>query len=189
VPQPVPVPTIFSANRNALSEPRYLNWSVGVEKKFPAAVFLKAEFVEKRGVHGFAYNTLNGAVDGNFILGNTREDRYDAFSLTLRHNFREHYAIFGAYTRSRVHTNQAFDFSLDIPLLSPQGPGPYPWDVPNRFVGWGVLPFFKCEECTRSTSFTRSRLATVCPSTSGMTSSRSFPPLPPEPSVCRRTFP
>jgi hypothetical protein len=143
VPQPVAVPTIFSANRNALSEPRYLNWSVAVEKKFPAAVFLKAEFVEKRGVHGFAYNTLNGAVDGNYVLGNTREDRYDAFSLTLRHNFREHYAIFGAYTRSRVHTNQAFDFSLDIPLLSPQKPGPYPWDVPNRFVGWGVLPFFK----------------------------------------------
>jgi hypothetical protein len=36
-----------------------------------------------------------------------------------------------------------FDFSLDIPLLSPQLPGPYPWDTPNRFVGYGVLPFFK----------------------------------------------
>jgi len=143
VPQPVPLVTIFTANRSTLSEPRYLNWSVGVEEKLPAAVFLKAEFVEKRGVHGFAYNTLNGAVDGNYILGNTRDDRYDAVTLVLRHNFREHYAIFGAYTRSRVHTNQAFDFSLDIPLLSPQKPGPYPWDVPNRFVGWGVLPFFK----------------------------------------------
>jgi hypothetical protein len=35
-----------------------------------------------------------------------------------------------------------FDFSLDIPLLSPQLPGSYPWDTPNRFVGWGILPFF-----------------------------------------------
>ena len=141
--QPVPVPTTFSANRNSLTNPRYWNWSVALEKKLPALLFLKAEFIEKRGVHGFAYNTLTGAVDGNFVLGNRRDDRYDALTLSLRHNFRERYVIYGAYTRSRAHTNEAFDFSLDIPLLSPQLPGPYPWDVPNRFVGWGVVPFFR----------------------------------------------
>jgi hypothetical protein len=119
-----------------------LNWSVGLEKKLPYAIFLKLEFLEKRGVHGFAYNTLNGAVDGNFFLENKRDDRYDAFQISARHRFRQHYEIFGAYTRSRAHTNQVFDFSLDIPLLSPQLPGPYPWDTPNRFVGWGILPFF-----------------------------------------------
>jgi hypothetical protein len=140
---PTPVPTTFALNRNALSAPRYLNWSVGFEKKLPYAVFLKLEFVEKRGVHGFAYDTLNGAVDGNFLLANGRDDRYDAFTISARHRFRQHYEIFGAYTWSRAHTNQVFDFSLDIPLLSPQLPGPYPWDTPNRFVGWGVLPFFK----------------------------------------------
>ncbi|MGB8012716.1 MAG: carboxypeptidase regulatory-like domain-containing protein [Terriglobales bacterium] len=138
-----PVPTTFSVNRGTLAAPRYLNWSLGLEKKLPAAVFLKAEFLEKRGVHGFAYNTLNGAVDGDFFLENRRDDRYDALQITLRHRFRQHYEIFGGYTRSRAHTNQAFDFSLDIPLLSPQLPGPYPWDTPNRFVSWGVLPFFK----------------------------------------------
>jgi hypothetical protein len=141
--QPTPVPTTFAVNRNTLSAPRYLNWSVGFEKKLPYAVFLKLEFLEKRGVHGFAYNTLNGAVDGNFFLENGRNDRYDAFQISLRHHFRQQYEIFGAYTRSRAHTNQVFDFSLDFPLLSPQLPGPYPWDTPNRFVGWGTLPFFK----------------------------------------------
>ena len=141
--QPVPVPTTFVVNRNMLAAPRYLNWSIGLEKKLPAAVFLKLEFLEKRGVHGFAYNTLNGAVDGNYLLGNGRDDRYDAFQISLHHCFRQHYEIFGAYTRSRSHTNQVFDFSLDFPLLSPQRPGPYPWDTPNRFVAWGVLPLFK----------------------------------------------
>ncbi len=141
-PAPVAVPTLFVVNRNALAAPRYLNWSLGFEKKLPAATFLKLEFLEKRGVHGFAYNTLNGAVDGNFLLGNGRDDRYDAFTVSLRHRFRQRYEIFGAYTRSRAHTNQVFDFSLDVPLLSPQLPGPYPWDAPNRFVGYGVLPFF-----------------------------------------------
>ena len=140
--QPVPVPTTFSVDRNTLSAPRYLNWSVGLEKKLPAAIFLKLEFLEKRGSRGFAYNTLNGAVTGNYFLENRRDDRYDAFQVSLRHRFRDRYEIFGAYTRSRAHTNQVFDFSLDIPLLSQQLPGPYPWDTPNRFVGWGILPFF-----------------------------------------------
>jgi hypothetical protein len=141
--EPTPVPTAFVVNRNALAATRFLNWSVGLEKKLPAAIFLKLEFLEKRGAHGFAYNTLNGAVDGNFLLGNGRDDRYDAFQVSARHRFRQHYEIFGAYTRSRSRTNQVFDFSLDFPLLSPQRPGPYPWDTPNRLVGWGVLPFFK----------------------------------------------
>jgi len=142
-PTLVPVPSTFFVNRNTLSAPRYFNWSLGFEKKLPGAVFLKLEFLEKRGTHGFAYNTLNGAVDGTFFLGNGRDDRYYAFQISARHHFRQQYEIFGAYTRSSSHTNQVFDFSLDIPLLSPQLPGPYPWDTPNRFVGWGIVPFFK----------------------------------------------
>lgn len=143
IPTPVAVSTTFAVNRDTLQEPRYLNWSLGFEKKLPYAIFMKLEFLERRGVHGFAYNTIDGAVDGNFMLGNGRDDRYDAFTVSLRHRFRKYYEVFGAYTRSRAHTNQVFDFSLDIPLLTPQLPGPYPWDVPNRFVGWGILPFFK----------------------------------------------
>ncbi len=142
-PAPIPLPTTFVVNRSTLAAPRYLNWSISLEKKLPDAIFLKLEFIEKRGVHGFAYNTQNGAVDGNFFLENQRDDRYDAFTVSARHRFRQHYEIFGAYTRSRAHTNQVFDFSLDIPVLSQQLPGPYPWDTPNRFVGYGVLPFFK----------------------------------------------
>jgi hypothetical protein len=142
-PQPVPVPTTFVVNRNALQAPRYINSSASLEKKFPYAIFLKLEFLEKRGTHAFAYNTLNGAVDGVYQLGNGRDDRYDSFTVSLRHHFRGRYEIFGAYTRSSSRSNQIFDFSLDIPLLSPQLPGPYGWDTPNRFVGWGILPGFK----------------------------------------------
>jgi len=143
LPAAIPIPTSFSVNRNTLSAPRYLNWSLGLEKKLPEAVFLKLEFLEKRGVHGFAYNTLNGAVDGTYLLGNGRDDHYDAFTVSLRHRFLQHYEVFGAYTRSSSRTNQLFDFSLDIPLLSQQLPGPYPWDTPNRFVGWGMVPGFR----------------------------------------------
>ncbi len=136
------VPTTFSVDRNALQVPRFINWSVGFERKLPAAVYLKAEFLEKRGSRGFVYNTLSGS-SGNFILENTRDDRYDAFELTLRHNFRESYMLMGSYTRSRASSSQVLDFNVDNPLLSPQAAGPYTWDTPNRFLSWGYVPFFK----------------------------------------------
>ena len=139
---PTPVPTIFSVDRNDLQAPRFVNWSLGLERKLPKAIYLKAEFLEKRGSRGFVYNTPTGS-SGDFVLENTRDDRYDAFELTLRHNFRESYMLMGSYTRSRDHSNQALDFNVDSPLLSAQQPGPYPWDTPNRFLTWGYIPLFK----------------------------------------------
>jgi hypothetical protein len=141
-PEPVPVPTSFAVNRSELGMPRYTNSSASLEKKLRHAIFLKVEYTEKRGVHAYAYNTLSGAVDGVYLLGNGRDDRYDALTFTVRHRFGSRYEIFGAYTRSTSRSNQIFDFSLDTPLLSSQLSGPYGWDVPNRFLGWGVLPGF-----------------------------------------------
>jgi hypothetical protein len=138
-----PVMTSFSADTSTLAVPRFLNWSLGLEKKLPYAVYLKAEFLEKRGTREFVYNTLDEtASGGDFTLQNTRDDRYTALQLTLRHNFHENYTIMGAYTRSSARSNEALDFSVDAPVLSRQQPGPYPWDTPNRFLSWGYLPFF-----------------------------------------------
>lgn len=134
--------TTFAANTSQLQVPRSVNWSLGLEKKLPYAIYMKAEFMERRSTREFVYNTPNPATT-NFLLENTRDDRYDAFQVTLRHNFRESYTIMGSYTRSRAHSNQVLDFNVDNPVLSPQQPGPYPWDTPNRFLSWGYLPFFK----------------------------------------------
>ena len=136
------VPTTFALDRGTLASPRFLNWSLGLERKLPAAVYLKAEFLEKRGSRGFVYNTP-GATTGDFVLENTRDDHYDALQVTLRHNFRESYMVMGSYTRSSAHSNQALDFNVDNPVLSGQQPGPYPWNAPNRALSWGYLPFFK----------------------------------------------
>jgi hypothetical protein len=51
--------------------------------------------------------------------------------------------LMGSYTRSSAHSSQALDFNVDSPILSPQRPGPYPWDTPNRFLSWGYFPLFK----------------------------------------------
>jgi len=138
-----PVSTTFSADTSALQSPRSVNWSVGFEKKLPAAVYLKAEYLRKRGTRGFVYDSVNSTQGGNFVLQNTRDDRYHALQITLRHNFRESYMIMGSYTRSSARSNQALDFNVDSPILSPQQAGPYPWDTPNRFLSWGYFPLFK----------------------------------------------
>jgi len=136
-----PLATTFHANTDALEVPGFMNWSVGLEKKLPAAIYLKAEFMQKRGTRGFVYNAVGSATD--FFLQNTRADRYDALQITARHNFHENYTIMGSYTRSSARSNEAFDFSVDNPILGGQQPGPYSWDAPHRFLSWGYVPFFK----------------------------------------------
>ena len=138
-----PVTTSFTVNRSALRVPRFLNWSLALEKKLPAAIYLKAEFLDRRGSRGFVYNTLPNLPGADYLLENTRDDHYEALQLTLRHNFREAYMLMGSYTRSSAHSSQALDFNVDSPILSPQRPGPYPWDTPNRFLSWGYFPLFK----------------------------------------------
>jgi len=136
-----PVTTEFTSDTNTLESPRFLNWSVGLERKLPAAIYLKAEFFQRRGSRGFVYDALTGTT-GDFALDTTREDRYNALQISLRHTFRETYSVMGSYTRSSAHSNQVLDFNVDSPILSAQQPGPYPWDAPNRFLSWGYVPFF-----------------------------------------------
>jgi hypothetical protein len=138
-----PVDTTFTADPNKLHAPGFLNWSVGLEKKLPKAIYLKSEFIEKRGTNGYVYDTPTNSAAGDFILENKRDDRYDAFQVNLRRNFRESYMLMVSYTRSRTRSNEVLDFNVDSPLLSRQLPGAYPWDTPNRFLSWGYFPLFK----------------------------------------------
>ncbi|MGB8064241.1 MAG: TonB-dependent receptor [Candidatus Sulfotelmatobacter sp.] len=137
-----PVVTTFTADTANLQVPRFVNWSVGLEKKLPGAIYAKAEYLQRRGTRGFVYDTRNHAVSGDFVLQNTRDDTYNAFQISLRHNFREAYTLMGSYTRSSSRSNQVLDFNVDNPVLSPQQPGPYLWDTPNRFLSWGYFPLF-----------------------------------------------
>ena len=134
-------------------------------------------------MHGFAYNTLNGAVDGTYLLGNGRDDRYDAFTVsTCGTAFGSATGFFGAYTRSRAHTNQVFDFSLDFPLLSRQLPGPYPWDTPNplRRIR-SAVPFFELPILHKiDLVYSPPKYAPACLSSRPPTREKSLPVLLPE---------
>ena len=142
-----PVNTTFVVNERDLKSPRFLNWSLGIERKLPASVYLRAEFVQKRGSHGFAFvNVGANAPDepvGLFELRNNRRDRYDALEISVRKAYKESYSLFAAYTRSAARSNSVIDFTLDSPILSQQVGGKMPWDSPNRLIAWGSTPLIR----------------------------------------------
>jgi len=140
----LPVTTQFFADRNALKEPRFVSWSVGVERKLPYSIYGHLDFLQKRGTDGFVYlNTNSGDIVGRYVLTNKRDDHYNALTLSVRRTFKDQYPLFFAYTRSSAQTNYVFAFNQGSPVIGLQQSGPLPWDTPNRFLTWGWAPFFK----------------------------------------------
>ncbi len=136
-----PQVAVFTAGPRTLDAPRFLNWSVGLERKLPAAIFLDAEFLQKVGSRGFTYVDRSPAgFAGNFQLTNLRRDRYHAFQVTSRRTFRGDHEVMLSYTRSRARSNAVLDYTLDNLIFSPQAGGPQPWDAPDRLLFWGWLP-------------------------------------------------
>ncbi|MCI0336063.1 MAG: TonB-dependent receptor [Acidobacteria bacterium] len=141
------VETVFAVNERDLRAPRFLNWSVGVEHKLPASIYMRLDFIERRGSRGFTFIDLGAFQPGQrsslFELSSARRDRYDAVQISLRRKFKESYTLFLSYTRSAARSNAVFEMSLDNPIFSQQGGGPLPWDAPNRLISWGWMPLIK----------------------------------------------
>ncbi len=137
-----PLPTSFSLNPDTLQVPRFLNWSLGLERRLGDATFLHAEYMRRSGSRGFGYtNRSSNPLVGDYLLTNTRRDRYRALQISLRHQLHEKHEVLVAYTRSRARSNEVVDFTLDNPTFSQQAVGVLPWDSPNKLISWGFLPF------------------------------------------------
>jgi hypothetical protein len=137
-----PLVTNFLVNEPALREPRFLNWSVSVEQKFPLEIYGAVEYLQKSGTDGFIFQNLNTAsiLSGTYELTNTKQDRYRSVQVTARKHFRGDYNMFGSFTHSYAHSSAVVDYSINNPIFSTQMGGPLPWDVPNRFISWGWFP-------------------------------------------------
>jgi outer membrane receptor protein involved in Fe transport len=142
-----PIQTALQVKDDELEAPRFINWSLGVEDKLPASIYMRLDFIGRRGSDGFAFINsgpqLIGQQSGVFQLSSFRRDRYDAVQITLRRNFKKNYMVLLSYTRSKARSNATFEVDIDSPLFNPQAGGPLPWDTPNRLISWGWLPLFK----------------------------------------------
>lgn len=138
IPQQPPITTSFIVDRAGLQAPRFLNWSVGIERKLPWQIYGRVDYINRSGSHGFVFNPI-GQTE-TFLLTNNREDRYRAISITGRRELKPGYPVFVAYTRSAAHSNATLDFSVDFLEFGPQVAGPQFFDAPNQLVSWGWLP-------------------------------------------------
>ena len=147
-----PVLSSFTADLQSLQSPRILNESVALEHKLPAEIYLKMEYIRKRGIHGFVYDLTDPSLtNATFALSNARQDHYDGLQISGRHAFGNGHMIAASYVRSHTRSNQVLDFNIDNPQFSRQLPGPYPWDTPNRFLSYGLLPLVKGFDLAYST--------------------------------------
>ena len=138
-----PVLTQFFLNQNALREPRFSNWSVSLERRLPGDVYATVEYLQRRGTDGFIYlpqPPSAGLTGGPFFMTNARQDHSSSLSLIVRHTFRKTYPLMASYTHSRSVTNALLTNSIDSLNYGLEGPGPYGWDAPNRFLAWGMAP-------------------------------------------------
>jgi hypothetical protein len=79
---------------------------------------------------------------GTYLLTNRRDDYDNLVSVEAHHTFSGNYTLFGAYTHALAHTNSAIEYFPALSYLGPQQSGPLGWDVPNRVLSWGWLPFY-----------------------------------------------
>ncbi|MGC9997873.1 MAG: carboxypeptidase regulatory-like domain-containing protein [Terriglobia bacterium] len=135
-----PLVASFLVDQRMLKFPRFTNWSLGVERKMPRAIYLQLQFLDKRGRDGWAFLNQGGVFGGNYQLGSVERDHYDSVEISTRHAFRGGHMLFASYTRSKADSNAVLDFSIDNVLFSPQAGGPLPWDTPNRFLSSGYMP-------------------------------------------------
>jgi len=149
-----PVATSFDVNERILKAPYFSTASGSLERKMPHDFYVRAGFTYRTGEHGFVFVPPPSAVfipplsdpPGGlpqatvFQLSNSRRSRYQAADLSVRHTFAARFEWFAGYTVSLASSSAAVDYSLKNPIFGPQGPGPFPWDTPNRFHTWGWAP-------------------------------------------------
>lgn len=136
-PEPAIIPGTFIADPGLLTLPRFVNWSVGLERRLPGRVYARVDFLSRHGTSVWAYEPQ---ADGTFLLGHQKTDRYDGAEITMRKEFKRGYPMLVSYTRSNARSNESIDFGIDNFTSGTQAAGPLPWDAPNQVTSWGSTP-------------------------------------------------
>lgn len=127
----------FIVDPMRLTLPRFVNWSVGLERRLPGRVYARLDFLSRHGTGVWAYEPQT---NGTFLLGHLKQDRYDGAQITIRKEFVRGYPMLLSYTRSKARSNESVDFGIDNFTTGSQVGGPLPWDAPNQLTSWGSLP-------------------------------------------------
>ena len=138
---PGPIVSQFVMPAGGRKQPRFTTSSAGWQEKFGRNTLVSLELLARNGSHGFAFVDQQPLQPGGiFLLQDKRKDRFRSATFSVRHIFSENTEIYGAYTRSRAHSNEVLNPALGSIFYAAQQPGPVAWDTPNRLVLWGWMP-------------------------------------------------
>jgi carboxypeptidase family protein len=138
---PSPVVSQFVLPARGLEQPRFATSSAGWQEKFGRNTLVGLELLARNGSHGFAFVDQQPSQPGGiFLLQDQRKDRYRSGTFSVRRVFSENTELYGAYTRSRAHSNEVLNPALGSIFYVAQQPGPVAWDAPNRLLTWGWTP-------------------------------------------------
>lgn len=138
---PSPVVSQFVLPSSGLRQPRFATSSASWQEKFGRNTLVSLDLLARNGSHGFAFVDQQPSQPGGiFLLEDQRQDRYRSATFSMRHVFSENTEIYGAYTRSKAHSNEVLNPALGSIFYAAQQPGPVAWDTPNRLVLWGWIP-------------------------------------------------
>jgi hypothetical protein len=136
-----PVVSQFLLPGSGLRQPRFTTTSAGWQQKIGRKTLASIELLARNGYHGFAYVDQTPAQPGGiFLLEDNRKDRYRSATFSVRHVLSETTEVYGAYTRSRAHSNEVLNPGQGSIFFAAQQSAPVAWDAPNRFLTWGWTP-------------------------------------------------
>ena len=125
--------------------PRNFTWNVEVDRELRKNVLLRLGYIDSRTTYLFVANPFQAALGLDSFLGlaNTGSSHYRELESTVRFTVHEHNQVNASYIRSQTRGDLNNLSSVLIPfaqpVIRPNVYGILPYDVPNRFVTWGIF--------------------------------------------------
>jgi hypothetical protein len=131
--------------RQPSTTPRDFTWNVEVDHQLPKNILLRVSYIDSHATYLFVVDPFAAAPgQGSFLgLTNTGASHYREVESTARFTIHEHNEVNASYiwSRTRGDLNNLSSVLIPFaqPVIRPNVYGILPYDVPNRFVAWGIF--------------------------------------------------
>jgi hypothetical protein len=125
--------------------PRNFTWNLELDHRLKKNVALRAGYLDSHTTYLFVVNPFQAPAGGNSFLGlaNTGSSHYREVEGTVRFSLRERDQVNASYiwsrTRGDLNNLSAVLIPFEQPVIRPNVYGISPYDIPNRFVSWGIF--------------------------------------------------
>lgn len=128
------------------TSPRNFTWSVEGNRQIRSNILARASYIDSHTTYVFLINpfTTIPTLPSYLGLTNTGSARYREIETSVRYTFLEKYQVNGSYiwSRSRGDLNNLSSVLIPFeqPVIRRNAYGILPYDVPNRFLTWAIVP-------------------------------------------------